>query len=46
MSGENLLSASRRGDVKEVNRLLSMEANIHHEDEVRKVYYSIVLYTL
>jgi hypothetical protein len=42
MSGEELLKASERGDLDEVNRLLSNSANENYKDKVRNIYYIIM----
>jgi hypothetical protein len=38
MSGEELLKASERGDLDEVNRLLSNGADVNHQDNVCDIY--------
>jgi hypothetical protein len=43
MLGEDLIKASERGDLDEVNRLLSDDANIAHpNDWVCDIYYIIL----
>jgi hypothetical protein len=41
MSGEDLLNASERGDLVEVNRLLSEGVNLSYENIVCDAYYTL-----
>jgi hypothetical protein len=42
MSGEELLKASARGDLDEVNRLLSNGADVNYKNFVCDIYYIIM----